>query len=163
MLHAALLGGLFNGVLSALPIVSLGNYCCCCAWVIGGGVVAAYVEQQNAATSITPARGAQAGLLAGVVGAFVWLLLTRALDAMLGPYLQMFVEMARNASDMPPEAREVLDSMSRYEGSRYAGGFAMMLVIGSIFSTIGGVIGAVYFRRDLPPALGGPIAPPPLP
>ena len=30
------------GVLSALPIVSAGNYCCC-LWVISGGLVAAYV------------------------------------------------------------------------------------------------------------------------
>ncbi len=163
MLHAAFLGGLFNGVLSALPIVSLGNYCCCCAWVIGGGLVAAYVEQQNTNTPVTPARGAQAGLLAGVIGAFVWLLLTRVLDAMLGPYLQVFVEMARNASDMPPEARAWLDSVSRLDRGGYVGGFVTMLFVGSIFSTIGGLIGAVYFRRDVPPALGGPIAPPPLP
>ncbi len=39
----ALLGGLFIGMLSALPIVSVGN-CCCCLWMIGGGVLAAYLR-----------------------------------------------------------------------------------------------------------------------
>ena len=162
MLHAALLGGLFNGVLSALPIVSLGNYCCCCAWIIGGGVVAAYIDQQNSTVPVPPVRGAQAGLLAGVVGAVVWLILSRALDSVLAPYMQELVtQIANNASDMPPEARAWLDSLGSYEGSRYAAGFALMLIVGSIFSTVGGVIGAVYFRRDVPPALGGPV--PPLP
>ncbi len=44
----ALLGGLVLGVLSALPIVSIGNVCCC-LWVISGGVLAAYLLQRNQA------------------------------------------------------------------------------------------------------------------
>ncbi len=159
-MQAALLGGLFNGVLSALPIVSLGNYCCCCAWVIGGGAVAAYIDQQNNRAPITPARGARVGLLAGIVGAFVWLLLSRALDSVLAPYVQQLVtEIARNASDMPPEARAWLDALASYEESRYAAGFVLMLVVGSVFSTIGGLIGAAYFRSGVPPALGGELPP----
>jgi hypothetical protein len=35
----ALFGGLVMGVLSALPIVSAGNWCCC-LWVVSGGLVA---------------------------------------------------------------------------------------------------------------------------
>lgn len=165
MLQAALLGGLFNGVLSALPIVNLGNYCCCCAWVIGGGLVAAYIDQQNTRVPMTPARGAQVGLLAGVVGAVVWVVLASALDAALAPYMRQFMgEILRNASDIPPEAREVLESYGREGGGwRYATGFVLWLVVGGIFSTLGGLAGAVYFRRDIPPALGGTITPPPLP
>ena len=34
-LQPALFGGLFIGVLSALPLINIGN--CCCLWVIGGG------------------------------------------------------------------------------------------------------------------------------
>ena len=45
MLQAPLLGGLFIGVLSALPCHQLGN--CCCLWIVGGGVLAAYLDQQN--------------------------------------------------------------------------------------------------------------------
>jgi len=38
-----------------------------------------------------------------------------------------------------------------------------LLFVGSLFSTLGGVMGAAFFRNDVPPALGGPIQPPPLP
>ena len=41
----ALVGGLVMGVLSALPIVYLGNVCCC-MWVIGG-VIGAAIFQKN--------------------------------------------------------------------------------------------------------------------
>jgi hypothetical protein len=45
----AFLGGLFIGVLSALPIIS----CCCCLWMIGGGVLASYLQSQNQPASLT--------------------------------------------------------------------------------------------------------------
>ena len=63
-LQPALLGGLFIGVLSALPIINIGN--CCCLWVLGGGALAAYLMQQNHPYPITVADGALVGLMAGV-------------------------------------------------------------------------------------------------
>ncbi len=62
-----LLGGLFIGVLSALPIVSVAN--CCCLWIIGGGVLTAYLLQQSQPRPIQPLDGALGGFLAGVLGA----------------------------------------------------------------------------------------------
>ena len=50
------------GVLSALPIVAVGNFCCC-LWVVCGGAVAAYVLQQNQQMPVTPGDAALAGLL----------------------------------------------------------------------------------------------------
>ena len=46
----ALLGGLFIGVLSVLPIVSAAN--CCCLWVIVGGVLVVYLQQQKKPTPV---------------------------------------------------------------------------------------------------------------
>jgi hypothetical protein len=161
VLQPALLGGLFIGVLSALPIVSIGN-CCCCLWIVGGGMVAAYLDQQNNPQPITVARGARAGVLAGIVGAFVWLVVSLALDPVLAPMQEWLLsQVADSARDMPPEARELFESLTRRDSgsSGYAAGFALLLCAGSIFSTVGGVIGAVYFRNDIPPALGGPITP----
>ena len=161
-MQPALLGGLFIGVLSALPIVQLCN--CCCLWIVGGGGLAAYLQQQNQPAPLNVTGGARVGLIAGIVGAFVWLLISQALDAVMAPLQQRLAEeLLRSASDIPPNVRAWLES-ARAEGSGgYGFGFMLLLIFGSIASALGGAIGAAYFRNDVPPALGGPIAPPPLP
>ena len=60
----ALLGGLFIGVLSALPVVNLGN-CCCCLWVVCGGALAAWLLQQNEPAPMATGDALLAGLLGG--------------------------------------------------------------------------------------------------
>ena len=146
----ALIGGAVLGALSALPIISVGNLCCC-VWVVGGGVVAAYVLQQNRATAITPGDGALAGFLAGVAGALVYLLLSIPITIVLAPFERAMMErIVENAAGMPPEFREYVGT---YLGSaiQVAVGFGFMLVVGSMFATIGGVIGAMLFKKSLPP------------
>src|SRR5438132_13671198 len=81
----ALIGGLVLGVLSALPLVSAGNLCCC-LWLVLGGAVAAYVLQQNQSAPITPGDGAVVGLLAGVIGAFVYLIVSIPVAMLLAPF-----------------------------------------------------------------------------
>jgi hypothetical protein len=146
------------GVLSALPLIKLGNICCC-LWVITGGVVAAYVLQQNQGDPIEIADGALVGLFAGLIGAVIELVLSLVLSVLLGP---MERELRRQLQDtlvnMPPEFRNIFDQMN---GGRYGGGlfflglrmaaFFFSLVIGAVFSTIGGVIGASIFRKQPPP------------
>jgi len=162
VLQAPLLGGLFIGVLSALPIVSWGN--CCCLWIVSGGLLAAYLDQQNDQRPITVARGAFAGFLAGIIGALVWLVVSLTLETVLAPIRERVVaEVIRVARDMPPDARAALESMGATSPLGYAFNFFVMLCAGGLFSTLGGVLGASFFRNDVPPALGGPIAPPALP
>jgi hypothetical protein len=163
-MQPALLGGLFIGVLSGLPIVSICN--CCCLWVIGGGVLSAYLDQQQDPRPTSAVRGAKVGATAGVVGAFVWLVVASVINLVMAPFQSAMLEaVSRNARDVPPELREWLDSMANTEPSMGATifWFAIMLVIGSAFAALGGALGATYFRRDVPPALGGPMMPPPLP
>jgi hypothetical protein len=159
----ALLGGLFIGVLSALPIVNVCN--CCCVWVVGGGALAAYLQQQRQPAPITVTQGARAGLLAGVVAAFVWLIASVALDPVISQFQErMASEILRSARDIPPEVRDWFERAR--DGSSAGGyifGFLLMLIGGSAVAAAGGAIGASYFRNDVPPALGGPIPPPPLP
>ena len=158
----ALLGGLFIGVLSALPFIS----CCCCLWMFGGGLLSAYLQSQNQPASLTLSQGARVGLFAGVIGAFVMLLVSTALS----PLNVRFLELVGNAADMPPEVREMIETMkgSGLDGDAFsiAGkvvSFVLTLCVVSILSTIGGMVGAAYFKKDVPPALGGPINPPPFP
>jgi hypothetical protein len=155
--QAALLGGLFIGILSALPLIKY----CCCLWIIGGGFVAAYVDQQNDPRPITGGRGALAGLLAGVTGSVVWLVATIALNALFEPLRnQLSQAVLRSTPDMPPEVRAVLDNIGSSTALWTTVFFILLLFVGSMFSTLGGLLGAVFFRNDVPPALGGP---PPLP
>jgi hypothetical protein len=162
VLQAPLLGGLFIGILSALPVVSWGN--CCCLWIVSGGVLAAYLDQQRDQRPITVGRGAFAGFMAGLIGAFVWLIFSLALDVVLAPIRERIAgELIRVARDMPPDARAALESIGTSSPLGYAFNFLLLLCAGGIFSTLGGMLGAAFFRNDVPPAIGGPIQPPPLP
>jgi hypothetical protein len=149
------------GVLSALPIVAAGNLCCC-MWVIGGGAVAAYLFQQNQTTPITPGDGALVGLLAGLIGAFVQLVIAIPIGILVAPMeramLQRVIEIA---GTMPPEMR---DAIERYSNSEGQGGIALAIVkqvvslmvwlfVGAIFSTIGGLLGALVFKKQTPPGV----------
>jgi hypothetical protein len=164
MLQPVLLGGLFIGVLSALPIISTGN--CCCLWIVGGGFLTVRLASADPPRSISPGRGAFLGFMAGIAGAFVWLLTALALDAVIAPFQERMIdEMLRGAQDMPPNAREWIEMVAGRASSpaRFAVGFGFQ-VFGAIFSALGGLLGAMFFRRDVPPALGGdPLVPPPLP
>jgi len=160
VVQAALFGGLFIGILSALPIIQYAN--CCCIWIIGGGLVAAYLDQQNDSRPITAGRGALAGLLAGLVGAVVWLVAALLLRAMLAPLRERFAgAVLRSAPDMPPEVRTIFENAGASSVAEYVAFFVLFVFAGSIVSTVGGLLGAAFFRNDVPPALGG--TPPPLP
>jgi hypothetical protein len=160
-LQPALLGGLAIGVLSALPIISLAN--CCCAWILFGGGLAAYLMQQNHPEPIQIGDGAVAGLLAGVIGAFVWLIVSIPINLLMAPLQsEMSQRMLRNASDMAPELRGLLESMS---GAPAIGAgliflFFVMLFVSSLFGMLGGLFGALIFRKAAPPVVPPPIPPP---
>ena len=163
----ALLGGLFIGVLSALPVVNLGN-CCCCLWVVAGGALAAYLLQQDDPAPISTADAATVGLLAGVVGAVVGTVVSIPVSLLTGPLMQTWVnEALTSTQEMPPELRQVLEEWSRGRGAgaTIALGFlglVFSLVIDAVFAAAGGALGAVLFRRKAPVVATVP-APPPLP
>ena len=143
------------GVLSALPIVAAGNLCCC-LWVVSGGLVAAYLLQQNQTAPMTPGDGAAVGLLAGLIGALVQFLVAIPIGILVAPMEQaMLGRLTDMAGTMPPDMRDALDryaNQSRQMG--LAGMIALRVVglffalfVGSIFSTLGGLLGAVIFRK----------------
>jgi hypothetical protein len=158
-LQPALLGGLFLGVLTALPIVNLAN--CCCLWLIGGGMVAAWVMQQNHLAPIRVSDGVVAGVLAGIVGAVVTLLVSLPLNAVLAPvYDVLRARLLQNAQDMPPEFREAIEALGIGAPSHVVSFFTNVL-LGAVFAGAGGMLGAVLFRRK--PAAAEPPLPPLVP
>jgi hypothetical protein len=147
------------GVLSALPIVNVGN-ACCCLWVVSGGVVAAYLLQQNEAAPITPADGALVGLLAGIIGAFVQFLVAIPIGILVAPMERAMMQRALDmAGTMPPELRQMLENMSADRTNLGLVGLILVRIIGlffglffgAIFSTLGGLLGAALFAKRLPP------------
>ena len=168
-LQPALLGGVLMGVLSALPVVSVGN-CCCCLWVVAGGLLAAYLLQQNQATAIDVGDGAIVGLLAGLIGAVIASVLAVPINLTVGPFQERFFEsIMQNVPNMPPEVRDAFENARAGRpgfggltgGFFYMMSFVIMLVAGMVFSTIGGMVGAALFRRSKPEAIPAAGAPPP--
>ena len=153
----ALIGGLVMGVLSALPLVSAGNICCC-LWVVTGGLVAAYLLQQNQPMPISPADGALVGLLAWLAGAVVQVVISIPIGLLVGPMERAMVQRILDMSGaMPPDVR---DAVERYGRDAQSGGlfllgrifaFVIWLFVGAIFSTLGGLLGAAIFKKNLPP------------
>ena len=162
LLQPVLFGGLFMGVLSALPIISIGN--CCCLWVTGGGVVAAYLIQHGREDAVQLGEGAFGGFLAGIVGAVVYAVVALPVQLVTGPLQRSMLDgFLQSATEVPPELRQFLEGTDGGLGSILMGlmvMFPIMLVLGAIFSTLGGMLGTVLFRKN-PPATQA--TPPPTP
>ena len=149
-LQPAFWGGLFIGVLSALPLVNAGN-CCCCLWVICGGALAAYLRQQNSPVQIEAAEGALVGLMAGAIGGVIATVLSIPFQMFVGPYQRQVMERILSSNpDVPPEARDAIE--------RFAGGSALRVVgmitsvvIDVIFGMLGGLLGVAIFKKKTPP------------
>jgi hypothetical protein len=154
-LQPALYGGLFIGVLSALPIVNMGN-CCCCLWVVAGGALAVYLRQQNMPYTVNSSEGALMGLLAGLIGGVVAALISIPMLAIMGPYQQRWIEQIINSrADIPEESREMIEKMMQRNAGLGAAAFVFGLVwhvvVGAVFGMLGGLLGVAMFKKDLPP------------
>ena len=158
-LQPALVGGLVIGVLSALPVISMGN-CLCCAWVVLGGVVATYLLQQAQPTAIDGVDAAVTGAMAGAIGAVFAALIAIPIQMLTGPMgadvLQRILD--QGSSDMSPELRGTLRSLARggVGGVISVLSFLLSLCINAIFASLGGLIGMAIFKPSMPP-------PPPVP
>ena len=166
--YAVLIGGAFNGVLSALPVVGAAN-CVCCLWVVGGGAVTAWLLQQGQAEPLELGEGALGGLLAGVAGAAFYALVSVPFQLLMG---SLAGESAGRSMlgdvDVPPEMLPMIEMMEQVmsnPGLMALMGFLVMLVAGAVFSTLGGLLGAFFFRKGAPPAATeyADIVPPPPP
>ena len=154
-LQPALIGGLVTGVLSALPFIGAFN-ACCCLWIVTGGVTAAYLLQDREPNSIQVGDGALVGLMAGVIGAFVYLILSIPITLLMAPMMSAFTDRIVNEGNFPPEIREMLTSGIGTAAGIILGFFAY-LAAGIVFSTLGGILGTLIFRKPArPPVIDVP-------
>ena len=160
-LQPALFGGLFIGVLSALPIVNMGN-CCCCLWVVAGGALAVYLRQQNTPFAVNSSEGALMGLLAGLIGGVIAAVISVPLMMMMGPFQQRMIEQILNSrADIPEESRDMIERMMRrsvgFGAVAFVIGLVWHVVVGAVFGMVGGLLGVAMFKKNLPtpPPPGG--------
>ena len=155
-LQPALYGGLFIGVLSALPLVNAGN-CCCCLWVLAGGVLAVYLRQQNSPDAVPASEGALVGLLAGLIGGVLAGLLSIPLQAMTSGFQQQIVERILSSNpDMPSEARDAMERLATGSALRTVGAL-INVVIFTVFGMLGGLLGVAVFKKNAPPPPPGTV------
>jgi hypothetical protein len=146
-------GGLFIGVLSALPFVSTLN-ACCCLWVIAGGVLTAYLLQDRSSLPIKAGDGALAGLLAGAVGAVVAGFLGAILSTMMRGGAESLDQLA-GRGDIPPEIARVFEQLKELPRVVWiVGPIIVYLLVFPIFAMIGGLLGVAIFKKSTPPPPG---------
>jgi hypothetical protein len=160
-LQPALFGGLFIGVLSALPIISAGN-CLCCMWVVSGGLLATYLMQQNHPYPIAAADGALVGILAGIIGGFIGTIISIPIDMMMGPYTRQLIERIASNPEFPAETRAMIENMSNAaaQGPSAAGIVVKLVtyeIVGLIFGMFGGLLGVALFKKNAPPPPPGAV------
>jgi hypothetical protein len=148
----ALLGGLFIGVLSALPGVNIAN--CCCLWVLAGGALVVYLQQQRIPEPVETADAVIGGLLAGVLGAIVMSVLTLIIFSAGGA---LWMDQFRTALDNPEIPAETRDMLLRlFEGRNFIVlGLVINLPLYAVFSMVGSLIGLAIFRKKTPPPAQG--------
>jgi len=141
----ALLGGLFIGVLSALPIIGLAN--CCCLWVILGGMLTVYLEQQNTPTPIETSAAALSGLIAGAIGGVISSIASVLTLRMAGGDQQQAIEQALSSiPQMPPETAEYIRTL--FQGPALAFlSLAVTVPLYAVFGMLGALLGAAIFRK----------------
>ena len=149
--QASLLGGLFIGVVSALPVVGAANYCCC-LWVIIGGILTTYLQQQSRPEPVESTEAAMLGLLSGVVGSLIYIGFSVLLLSVSGDMIESQIRsMAEQYPQMPADVRDRL--------LQFTAGPSMVLLVAfvtipmyAIFSMIGALLGLLIFRKPKAPA-----------
>lgn len=148
----ALLGGLFIGVLSSLPVVGSAN-ACCCLWVVVGGLLTVYLQQQRQSAPVESAEAALFGLVAGLVGALLYVAVVGVLlsGAMGMQLVEQFRTAVANNPQVPADVRD------RVLGIIGSGAFVMLFAAiliptYAVFSMLGALLGLAIFKKKTPPA-----------
>jgi hypothetical protein len=153
----ALIAGVAFGVAAAIPFIGWIN-CLCCALVIACGLVAAYLQSQQCAKVGAPfavGDGALVGLIAGlfygVANGIVGAIMQIAFG--VGNMEDVIEQIESSGVDMDPAAMEQMTSFMESTGPVVMAliGIFIAIVLGAIFSTLGGLIGGALFKKEGPP------------
>jgi len=145
-LKPALVGGVVVGVLSSIPFVNIVNVCCC-LWAILGGLLASYLFVKNSPTQVGAGEGAILGVLAGIIGAGIFVVIGIPISILMGSVMSnAFGSMMESLDPGQAEAirRQIAASQST-GGAILNGIFTALLLV--IFATLGGLLGIPIFEK----------------
>jgi uncharacterized membrane protein len=146
----ALLGGLFIGVLSSLPVISSANVCCC-LWVVAGGVLVVYLQQQNRPEPVETADAVLGGLIAGLIGAVITCIVQYVLISVTGELWQNTIrQQVEQNPEIPSEVRDMINNVLTGR-SIWILMLAFALPMNAVFAMLGSLLGLAIFRKKLPP------------
>jgi hypothetical protein len=153
----ALYGGLIMGVISAIPFVNLVN-CLCCAGVLLGGFLAVFFYKSNFTPDTQPYSAGDClavGALAGVLGAFVSVVLASISVMIFGDVMREFMLrfLEEGGLDIP---EDVMEEIRRAIEEAPTGMESVLfdllfsLIIYPIFGLLGGLIGYGVWKPKPP-------------
>jgi len=152
-LKPALIGGVVIGVLSVIPFVSAANLCCC-LWAILGGLLATYLYVKNSLTPASAGDGAVLGVIAGAIGAVIYLAIGIPIAIAMGPVTRnMIVSLMQN---IDARQAELMRQQFEAQGNAVAPIIIQALIGGGllfVFAILGGLLGVPIFekRKNTPP------------
>ena len=158
-LKPAVIGGVFLGLLSAIPFVNWVNLCCC-AWAILGGLLASYLYVKNSATPANAGDGAIIGAMAGGIGAAIFLVVGIPLSLVSGAAMREML--IRFMANIDPRQADLIRQQMQAQGESVSATIVQSLFVAIIlvvFAVIGGLIGIPLFEKRK----GGVAVPPPPP
>ena len=146
----SLLGGLFIGIVSALPIVGALNYCCC-LWVVTGGLLTTWLQQQGRTDALDTAEAALGGLLSGLIGAVIYVVFHALLFSMSGDSFEAALRtMVEQYPQMPADLRDRMLGMGTGRNMILIM-TAVTLPLYAVFGMLGALLGLALFRKPSPP------------
>ena len=164
VMKPAVIVGLISGVVFAVPYLRLIN-CICCIGMVVTGLAAGWIYSnacKSAGFAFTGSDGAKIGLIAGGVSALVSIVLGLVLEQIVGQPDTLAINeavfdwMQQNEGipeEQLAEMEENIEALRAGEitmGQRIQG-IAVGLLLGPIFSVLGGLLAGSLFKQDAAP------------
>ena len=146
----SLVGGLFIGIVSSLPIVGGAN-ACCCLWVVLGGLLTVYLQRQAHAGALDAAEALLGGLVAGLVGSIISTAVSAMLYAVSGDQvLEQIRTYLEGNAQMPAEIKDRVESLLGARNAPVMIALISALVtvpMYSVFGMLGALLGFALFGK----------------
>lgn len=142
-LLSALISGAVIGILANLPVLNLIN-CFLCIWVWVGGILAVYLYQrfQREGPSLTGGQGAGLGAVAGLIGAFIGVIVYALTSFISTPLFQGLANLF-DIGDLP-------FTSGGWTGVFISAFFFFTIdaILYPLFGALSGLLGASLFKKE---------------